>query len=133
MRRVVTSVAILVAALLVIVITQRVASPVELLVALLVLIIAGVFPFALGVVVQMLTKAHAVPICFAWSFGVVAGAVRLIVPQFGGLTVFESEAAAVVFTVLLSASFMELGSAAVRTLRQGRADSNEPSALRGVR
>ena len=133
MRRVVTSVAILVAALLVIVITQRVASPVELLVALLVLIIAGVFPFALGVVVQMLTKAHAVPICFAWSFGVVAGAVRLIVPQFGGLTVFESEAAAVVFTVLLSASFMELGSAAVRTFRQGRVDSDEPSALGSVR
>ncbi|MDP2183226.1 MAG: hypothetical protein Q8K99_11745 [Actinomycetota bacterium] len=110
------------AGLLAVVLIGLLMGPMEMFFGMLVVILAGVVPFCLGVVAQLLMKRVDLPAYAPWLLGIGMGILRFLAPQFGGLKLLDSEVASAVLTVVLSAGFAEYGAALARAIRRRRVE-----------
>lgn len=123
MNRVAVSVVLILASVAAFVAFAGLGGLQEILIAVVVVAISGFVPFLIGVAAQVVAKNRPLPLWAPWMLAALAAAVRLVAPELGGLTMLDSELAAIALTLVVAGSFAELGSALVRVLRIHRSRS----------
>jgi len=127
MRRATTAGLIIGAALAIVLVASRGFGVAEYLLVVAIVVVAGIGPFAFGVVIQLVWKHETVPLAIPWAFAILLGFIGYAVPQLGGLTLLASKPVSVLMTVALGGAFAELGIASAAAILHRRVEHDAAS------